>query len=204
MSLPAPQAPAAYLRAAVFRLLDTTVHLQQDLGGYYRTAGLSKVNGIEDVFRWFSKRGVKICLVSELDREATTIILERLGWILSTGTPRSTEAVIDLVIINDQHRNPIERVLHSLGDLSPREMICVGDTDNFLRWSKECGSRYTFAVTYGSTSGKTLANCHHDAILDSPLELPNYLLGELLRIEPLAGKASLRPKFRLRLPTLFG
>ncbi|MEL6274804.1 MAG: hypothetical protein AAFQ37_04310 [Bacteroidota bacterium] len=168
------------LRAAVFRLLDTCVLLQEDMAGYYRTAALEKVNGIEQVFQWFQKRQVKVILLSDLDRSDTDIILGRLGW--NVGLSRTNDVLIDhVLLVNSVYgNNPLFRVMQLLGDTSPSQLITVGDSPNILRWSAEAEILVNIGVTYGGTSYRTLIKEPHHGLLDSPRDIPNFLLEQLL------------------------
>jgi len=69
------------------------------------------------------------------------------------------------------------RILDNIG---PRQLITVGDSPCMLRWGAEAGSLVNIGVTYGSTSYRALSTEPHHGLLDSPRDIPNFLLEQLL------------------------
>lgn len=187
------------IRVVVFRLLDTCILLQDDMAGYYKTAALEKIHGVEHIFRWFRKRGVQICLVSDLNKSDTLLVLDRLGWSLGEGSLENE--LIDWVIVPTyKGSNPFLRLTELLDDLSPQQIISVADAPELLQYAKQAGVRYNIGATYGISSYRSLVDIGCSKLIDSLLELPDFLLQEMIRFdnsqtEPLAFKP-----LRLRLP----
>lgn len=187
-------------RVAVFRLLDTCILLQDDMAGYYKTAALEKVHGVEHIFRWFRKRGVQICLVSDLSMPDTQIVLDRLAW--SPQEDSDKEELVDYVLINsNKASNPLIRLMELIDGLSPHQMICIADSQEMINWAKQASVHYCIGVTYGSTPYKTLAQLSCSKVVDSLLELPDYLLQEMIRFDDYKQALTDKP-LRLRLPFL--
>ncbi len=187
-------------KVAAFRLLDTCILLQDDMAGYYKTAALEKVHGVEQIFRWFRKRGVQICLVSDLSMEDTQIVLQRLGW--SPQEDNELEDLVDYILINHQKTsNPLIRLQSLIDGLQSQQIICIADSLDMLQWARQASVQYCIGVSYGSTPYKTLAQLNCSKILDSLLELPSYLLQEMIRFDDYKQGMPNKP-MRLRLPFL--
>ncbi|PHI21871.1 hypothetical protein CEQ90_00870 [Lewinellaceae bacterium SD302] len=201
MPLPQSQKTATYLDIAVFRLLDTCVNLQEDMGGYIRTASLEAVPGIVSVFRWLMKRDVRVILYSELSPSDTELIMERLGW------KSGPKELITDIRYPTESGNPIQAMVNDLGLASGRHLVTLGDTAEFLNWSWAAGVKLNIGATYGSTSFRELGNHPHHTLLDNVLGLPDYLVSTVIVQEPLpivsrspVMGVSRMQQLRLRLP----
>lgn len=193
---------AIYISHAVFRLLDTCVVLQDEMEGFYKTASLEKVNGIENVFRWLRKRGVKICLYSDLNVADTQLILNRLNWSISWHA--APNSLINLVMAKDESvANPIQHILNVSGAVAPSQVVTFGDTTDFLQWSSQANTLLNVAVTYGSANYRNLVAAPHHGCLDSILEAPNFLLGQFLTLEEDPGQEVDKRRLGLRRPFFF-
>lgn len=192
----------AFVSHAVFRLLDTCVVLQDDMEGFYKTASLEKVRGIENVFRWLNTRGVKVCLYSDLNLADTQLILDRLKWQVSW--ENDAAALVNLVMAKDPSlSNPIEHLINISGATHPNRVVTFGDTVQFLEWSWETKVLLNIAVTYGSESYQSLAVAPHHGMLDSVLEVPNFLLGQFLSLEEDPVKPLEKRRLGIRRPFFF-
>jgi phosphoglycolate phosphatase-like HAD superfamily hydrolase len=190
---------AVFISHAVFRLLDTCVVLQDEMEGFYKTASLEKVSGIENVFKWLRKRGIKICLYSDLNVEDTKLILDRLGWSVSWEEDPTSQ--INLVMASDSSvSNPIKHMLEVSGSIASSSVVSFGDTVRFLQWSWEANTLLNVAVTYGSESYRDLATAPHHGLLDSILETPNFLLGQFLSLEEDPEKPKEKRRLGIRRP----
>lgn len=186
-------------RVVVFRLLDTCILLQDDMAGYYKTAALEKIHGVEHIFRWFRKRGVQICLVSDLNKTDTLLILDRLGWSLGEG-PSENELIDWVIVPTYKGSNPFLRLTELLDDLSTQQIIAVADSPELLQFAKQAAISYTIGVTYGTSSYQTLASLGCNKLIDSLLELPDYLLQEMIRFDNSQTHPMAPKPLRLRLP----
>lgn len=190
---------AIFISHAVFRLLDTCVILQEEMEGFYKTASLQKVNGIENIFKWLHKRGVKICLYSDLSVTDTQLILDRLNWSISW--ENDNNSLINLVMAKDEEvTNPIQHILDISGAPDPSSVVTFGDTVEFLQWSWQIKSLLNVAVTYGSESYRDLAIAPHHGLMDSILEVPNFLLGQFLTLEDDPAKPQEKRRLGMRRP----
>lgn len=200
-----------FLQVAVFRLRDTCAFIQEDMAGFYRTAALAKVNGIEHVFRWFRKRSVKIALVSDFNRQDTNTILERLDWSIAPLAEASNQStsLIDLVVLTNsssKQHNPIHRIQELL-DIEGHQMVTIADTPQMLNWSWAAGSLLNIGVTYGQSNYQALAPQPHHGLLDNSLQIPNFILEHLMNTEEDSANtpkvSDYQQLLRLRLPFRF-
>lgn len=163
-----------YLRLGIFRLEDVCVRIQEEMEDFIGTAALEKVPGIEAAFRWLRKRGIRLALISGADRENTEILLQRLGWAVGE------EELIQLVLVNQQHReNPIAEILQYEGNADGRLVFSLMDTPRLLCCARQCGIQLNLGVTNGNCSYNELAQVPNFALLDGPVQLPNFLLEHL-------------------------
>jgi phosphoglycolate phosphatase-like HAD superfamily hydrolase len=160
-----------FLELAVFRFEDVCVRVQDGMDGYLRTAALEKVPGIEATFRWLRRRKVKIALLTDYNREEVTVLLDRLGWLVGE------ENLIQLIVLEQAEQdNPIRQVLDYARINSPLQAIVVADTPRLLRCATGAGSQLVFGVTNGRSSYHELVAAPYGALLDSSIQLPDYLL----------------------------
>lgn len=190
-----------YLSVAVFRLLDTCVNLQADMAGFYRTAALEAVPGVISVFRWLKKREVKLVLLSELSPEDTALILNRLEWKVGDNE------LINAIQFVDNSNNPINTIVENTNLSSGLQLVTIGDNTTFLNWSRLANVKLNIGVTYGSTSFRELGRQPHHTLLDNILELPNYLVSNVIVQDPIRAVSSTAfmdrsnmQQLRLRLP----
>ena len=159
---------------AIFHLQDVCVHVQQGMRNHLRTAALDKAPQIEAVFRWLGKRGISIALLSDYDVENTDLLLERLDW--SVGA----ESLVQYVLTKQRlEENPIVQICEVAGVLQPDATVVLSDTPHLLRSAAEAGVGYNLGVTSGSHSYQSLSHTAHTALLDSPVQLVNYLVDRL-------------------------
>lgn len=162
------------LEVAIFHLQDVCVYVQSGMHDRLRTAGLEKAPEIEATFRWLSKRKIRIILLSDFDREQTAILLERLGWAVGPGE------IVECVVIGQQLCiNPVQRALEAGGALDPRKAVVVVDTPELLRSAHAAQIHFNLGVTSGRCSYHTLQSADYLTLLDTPLQLVNFLLNQL-------------------------
>ncbi|MTB49939.1 HAD family hydrolase [Lewinella sp. W8] len=163
-----------FLQLAIFRLEDVCVRVQEGMESFMRTAALEKAAEIEATFRWLRRRGVKVCLLSDYDRETTGVLLNRLNWQVEE------DRLVQLVITDYENQtNPIQRAMDLAGITSPRCVVLVADTPSLLRLGRTTGVFFNLGVTSGSRSYQALSGEPHRDLLDHPVQLPNYLLANL-------------------------
>lgn len=161
-----------YYAATVYRLEDTCVRIQEGMEEYYRTASLEAAAGIIPVFRWFARRGVNNILFTELSVANLEIILDRLGW----NSQFCVENKIKILPFNAQAQNPFRALIEQLNLESGRQLITVGDTPEFLNNSWAAGVKINLGVAYGSCNYQQLEAVPNIGVLDSILQLPNFII----------------------------
>jgi len=162
------------LQLAIFRLEDVCVRVQDGMEGFLRTAALEKTAQIEATFRWLRKRGVRVALISDAARPDAEILLERLNWRVGEEEP------VQFVLTGQAAKhNPIRRVLDLAGLPNGRAVLSVFDTPRLLWLAHGAGLRFNLGVTNGRTSYAELATVPRYALLDEPVQLPNFLLEHL-------------------------
>jgi phosphoglycolate phosphatase-like HAD superfamily hydrolase len=185
-----------FLQLAIFRLEDVCVRVQEGMESFMRTAALEKAAEIEATFRWLRRRGVMVCLLSDYDRDTTSVLLGRLNW-------QVEEDMLVQIVITEQQKqaNPIQRAMDLAGIPSPRCVILVADTPRLLRLGHKAGVFFNLGVTSGSRSYQALSGEPHRDLLDHPVQLPNYLLTSLPDLEMIRpGDATGVPRLMLPRP----
>ena len=170
MSVPITPVP---FRVAIFRLRDVCVRVQEGMREHLKTASLDPRFQIEPTFRWLRRQGVDISLLSDYDAEQTELLLTRLGW--SVGPEGTVQSV---VLEQEKQENPVARALdvHGLRREEAHQALAVVDTPRLLELAHRAGVGLRLGVTNGSHSYATLQAMPHSALLDSTLQLVNYLL----------------------------
>ncbi|THH39683.1 HAD family hydrolase [Neolewinella litorea] len=187
-----------HLQLAVFRLNDMCVGVQEGMDRFLPTASLEKMPGVEATFTWLRKRGVRICLLSDYDRDDTRLLLRRLGWSVDeTGT------VQEIITRQSEKDNPVRLAQENAGLDSPGLCFVAADTPRLLEQAFAARVHFALAICNGRHTYNELAVAPHHAMLDSLIQLPNFLLqhlpaaGECPPAKPRTGGFSLP---RLRLP----
>lgn len=169
-----PHSQHSFLDFAVFRFEDVCVKVQEGMDGYLRTAALEKKAGIEATFRWLRRRKISICLLTDYSREAFFLLLERLDWGVGE------EEFIQMAVVEESNKvNPIQLAFESAGLRAAQQAIVVVDTPRLLQCATAVGTHFVFGVTNGRSSYRDLAPEPFRTLLDSVLQLPNYLLRNL-------------------------
>ncbi len=189
-----------HLQLAIFHLNDMCVGVQEDMDGYLPTASLEKMPGVEAIFAWLRRRGVRICLLSDFNRADTILLLDRLQWSVE-------EDGIVQEVITDQlcKDNPVRMAQENAGLQNPRFSFTAVDTPRLLHLASQAHVHFNVAVCNGRHAYNELAVAPHHAMLDSLLQLPNFLLEHLPEAEvgnqlhAMAGRRLL-PKLRLPRP----
>ena len=187
-----------HLQLAIFRLDDMCVSLQEGMDNYLATAAIEKMPGVEATFGWLRRRGVRICLLSDHDRERTLLLLRRLNWTVDE------DGTVQEVITEQQKKdNPIRLAQEAAGLQNSRFSFTALDTPRLLRLANAARVHFNVAVCNGRHPYNDLAVEPHHAMLDSLLQLPNFLLAHLpeAAVSPTAlSKPTRRLLPRLRLP----
>ncbi|MCP9236338.1 hypothetical protein [Lewinella sp. JB7] len=188
-----------HLQLAVLRLNDMCVGVQDGMDRFLHTASLEKMPGAEALFAWLGKRGVRTCLLSDYGRRDTMIILDRLGWTVDE------EGTVQEVITRQQkHENPIVLAQQNAGIGNPRLSFAAVDTPRLLHLANQAWVHFNLAICNGRSSYNELAVAPHHAMLDSLLQLPNFVLQHLpqpeLPAEPRPATGVRRVMPRLQLP----
>lgn len=171
---------------------------------FLHTAALEAIPEVLSVFRWLRRRGVSIILVSELPVQETQIVLRRLGW----QTGNSPQHLIQSIHYQQLDENPISTIIADRDKLQPKQLVTIGDTQQFLKWSAEAGVLLNIGVTYGTHSVQQLKQAAHQVLLDNVLQLPDYLISSVIMQDPLqrsgtklgSGAVQRSQPLRLRLP----
>ncbi|MEM8585575.1 MAG: hypothetical protein AAGF87_14955 [Bacteroidota bacterium] len=178
---------------AIFRLADCCARIQEDMSGYYNTAAIEKVPQIEFIFRWLRRRNISICLISDFNRADTEQILSRLGW-----QPDQDQSLIDAIIIKSKRTagEILTEVCNLFGLADCQKVISLFDKVELLKaaWQHNC--LLSIGLNYGSTTPRELSRVEQHILLDSIIELPNYLtriltLSDMPQNKPLRVRQSL-------------
>ncbi len=163
-----------YLQLAIFHLNDMCVGVQQGMDTYLATAALEKMPGVEATFTWLRRRGVRICLLSDYDRPTTQLLLDRLNW-----TVDEPGTVQEVITEQRDKANPICLAQEHAGLSNGRLSFSATDTPRLLTLANAARVHFNLAVCNGSTPYRELATVPHHAMLDSLVQLPNFVLEHL-------------------------
>ncbi len=193
-----------YLQLAIFRLNDLCVGVQRGMDAYLATAALEKMPGVEATFTWLRRRGVRICLLSDYDRPTTVLLLDRLGW-----TVDEHGTVQEVITEQREKDNPVRLAQENAGLANSRLSFSAADTPRLLHLASEARVHFNLAVCNGLSTYRELAVAPHHAMLDSMVQLPNFVLQHLPEPD-FAGAAKevvanrLLPRLRLPRPLYRG
>lgn len=187
-----------HLQLAILRMNDMCVGVQDGMENYLSTASLQKAPGVEATFNWLRRRGVRICLLSDYGHRDTQLLLQRCGWSVDeSGTVQ--------YVITDRgsHDNPVEKAVEVAGLTDPNLSFTVFDSPELLYQSNGARVHFNLAVCNGKSSYATLATTPHHAMLDSLVQLPNFILSHLPEPDRGAGtqvQGGFLPRLRLSRP----
>lgn len=172
-----------YLQLGIFRLEDVCVRVQEGMEDFFRTAALEKTSEIEATFRWLRKRNIRIALVCDANLEDTNILLERLGWRVGE------DELIQLVLTDQKTKlNPVREILNLANLRDGHLAFSVLDTPRLLHAAQFSKVHFNLGITNGRCSYAELAKTPHHALLDVPVQIPNFLLENLLPGKSLSPK----------------
>lgn len=153
---------------------------------YYSVRGMHELrlyDGIADVLRQLRAEHFKIALTSAKPAEYCRGILEEQGiagyFDAIVGSSMDGTRVEKSVLIRE--------TLMELGvDPASGEAVMVGDRYLDIEGAKSCGIA-SIGVSYGYGSREELIEARPDCIVDTPYELRNVLIGQMLDAERRAG-----------------
>lgn len=168
-----------HLQLAVFRFNDMCVGVQEGMDDFLSTAALEKMPGVEATFGWLRKRGVRICLLSDYNRRDTGLLLRRLDWTIGeSGT------VQEVITRQSRKDNPVRLAQEHAGLDSPGLCFAAVDTPELLQQAAAARVHFALAVCNGRHTYNELAVAPHHGMLDSLIQLPNFLLQHLPAAAP--------------------
>lgn len=168
-----------FLELAIFRFEDICIDVQEGMEGFLKTAAIEKKSGIEATMKWLRRRQVRIALLTDYDRDDLLVLLDRLGWGIAE------DQLIQIVVLGQGRKvNPVKLAFEAAGVASPQQALLVADTSRLLYCATAAGLHLVFGVTNGRSTYLNLAQEPFRALLDSTLQLPNYLLRNLPEENP--------------------
>ena len=161
----------------------TFAYFREILEDYYRTHPVEPTTGALEIFDWLHKRDIKIALNTGFYREVTNIILNKLGWLagLNAQYVGGVGSTIHCSITSDEvpqgRPEPymIQKAMHLLGIEDSKQVLKVGDTPVDLAEGKNAGCAASIAVVNGTHSRAQLSVLDNDGLLESLLELPDWM-----------------------------
>jgi phosphonatase-like hydrolase len=186
MGLPKPEAIRRLLEGSALSASEGAIHaIHADFVDrmirYYATdPAVREVPGAAATFARLRAAGVKVALNTGFSRAVLQAILARLAW--SDGP-----AVIDASVASDEvprgrpHPDMIRHLMQQLGVKETRKVAKVGDTLVDLEEGQAAGCGVVIGVTTGSYTREELQSGPHTHLLDSVVEVPGVVLGEVPR-----------------------
>ncbi len=169
---------------------DTTRYVEKSyqrftemLEEHYRTQPVNPTEGCLEAFAFLHEQGIPIALTTGFYRKVTDIILGRLGWLEGLneqylGTPETTiQASIASDEVEEGRPQPfmIQEVMRRLGVTDLRAVVNIGDTPVDLQSARAAGVGHNLGLTNGTHSRAQLTPHPHHQLLNSLLELPEYI-----------------------------
>jgi|GEM_PF-35635 len=150
---------------------------------YYRSHPVVPTEGALEVFHWLRERDIKIALNTGFYRAVTNIILNKLGWLagLNADYVGDVGSIINLSLASDEvpQGRPaplmIQQAMRTFGIEDPKQVIKVGDTPVDLAEGRNAGCAASLAVVNGTHSREALEVLDNDGLLDSLLDLPEWM-----------------------------
>ncbi|MFB2834880.1 HAD family hydrolase [Floridanema evergladense] len=152
---------------------------------HYRTQPVAPTEGCLDLFTWLKSQGIKIALTTGFYREATNIILERLGWnqglnsdYIGSDSSLIQASVTPSEIFNNEGRPApymIQKAMYQLGIIDSKTVIAIGDTPSDLAAGINANCLYSFGVTNGTHTREQLAAYPNDGLFASLSEFQTKL-----------------------------
>ena len=130
------------------------------------------IPGVEDVFRFLQRSGVRVVLATGLDRVTAEILFHRLGW--------ESLGLSGLITGDDVGRGRpapdlIFAAMRLAGVADTRSVAVIGDTTADLEAAAKAEVEWRIGVLTGAHSRLQLEAHPHSAVLESMVDLPGWL-----------------------------
>ena len=150
---------------------------------HYQTQSVTPTEGCLEAFAFLHKQGIPIALTTGFYRKVTDIVLYRLGWLdgLNEHYLGTAETIIQASIASDEVEQGrpkplmIQEVMHRLGVSDLKSVVNIGDTPVDLQSARAAGVGHNLGLTNGTHSRAQLTPHPHHQLLNSLLELPDYI-----------------------------
>ncbi len=175
-----------HITSLILPLEDVAVYVQEDMREFLRTAALEPAPGMPAVLNWLRRRNIHVTLLTYLPWADVELILQRLGWQRADSTGAEifgTASVYDrLLPIVDET---------DFAALVAREedtatCLVMSDRPTLLNAAKQADCGQVLGMLNGRSNYQQLIQARHDGLLESPLQLPNYLIDLVERERPAA------------------
>lgn len=154
-------------------------HMEKSL----QAENINLTPGCEEAIAFLHSHGIKVAILSGLDRWLSDIILEKLGWLdaLDFNYMGKEGSKIHLSVCRedvDKGRPAPDLILYAMDMfdvMDPEYVINIGDTTGDLRSARKAQVGLSLAVTNGNQEEEKLEKVDNHGLLESLLELPSFL-----------------------------
>ena len=152
---------------------------------YYQNNQPKPTPGALQTFDWLHQHNVAIALVTDLYRNITNLILQKLGWIQQHTSSTNTHSLFHSTLCADEidrglpNPNMIFKTMEQLHIKDSRRVVFVGDTTSDLRAGKSANCLFTLGITNGSHPAHALKCYPNDGLLHSLESFPSFLSAAL-------------------------
>ncbi|BBN58712.1 phosphoglycolate phosphatase [Hydrogenovibrio marinus] len=136
----------------------------------HNTSQRSRVyDGVVDGIKWMKAQGYRVACVTNKAEAFTVPLLKDKGLF------DFFEVVVsgDTCAEKKPHPMPLLYAAEQLG-VEPENALMIGDSQSDVKAARAAGF-HIFCMTYGYNHGEDIRNYNPDAVMDSFMELPNYL-----------------------------
>jgi phosphonatase-like hydrolase len=141
--------------------------------GFYLTAEIMPLPGVEETFKNLKKKGIKIGLDTGFSKDIADIIMDRLEW----------RQYVDYMVASDEVSNGrpfpdmINKIMEYLGVQSATEVAKVGDTEADVNEGINARCKYVIGVTTGAFKRHELEPYRPTHIIDHISEIESIICG---------------------------
>jgi phosphonatase-like hydrolase len=161
------QDPALITESLIHAIHDRFVELMIH---YYKTgSGVVPLPGVDSVFAYLRKNGVKIGLDTGFSKDIAEAIIDRLGW--------AKDGIVNYVVASDEVPSGrpapfmIRKMMEEANISDPLRVVKIGDTEVDINEGINAGCLFSIGITTGAFTREELAKYNPSHIIDHIEEL---------------------------------
>ncbi|WP_276168773.1 phosphonatase-like hydrolase [Zobellia alginiliquefaciens] len=141
----------------------------------YSNLAVSSFEGVEKTLADLKSKHIKIALNTGYNRAIAELLLQKMNW--SLGNQYDTLVTADDVTEGRPHPEMISKAMENLGVTDAEKVLKAGDSIIDIEEGKNANCGVTVGVTTGAHTAEQLKSANPTYVLNSLVELTDYIEG---------------------------